>query len=242
MNIQLNNLTKHFAQKCAINIPQCTIQTGEIIGLEGNNGAGKTTLFRLLLDLLKADSGQVLYTTNNNDTNSTTTIDPSKTETWKQFTGAYIDHSFLIDFLTPQEYFAFIAKINHITTAQLNNTLTTYNNLMNEEILTQKKLIRDFSAGNQQKIGIIAALIAQPQLLILDEPFNFLDPSSQSLLKKILLQYQQTTNATILISSHNLQHTIEISTRIILLENGKIIKDLPNKQQEAKTELQTYFN
>lgn len=257
MKIQLTGLKKIFGEKTAVNIPSLEIDKGEVIGLVGNNGAGKTTLFRLLLDLQKADEGQVLLGFDENETKQTvstepitpsqdstnlTWIAPSETETWKALTGAYIDSGFLIDFLTPEEYFDFIAKVNHLPTEQLQSFLNSMAQLMDGEILGQKKLIRDFSAGNQQKIGIIAAMIAHPQLLILDEPFNFLDPSSQNLLKKIILDYHKQTNATILVSSHNLQHTIEISTRVILLEKGKIIKDLPNENQKAEADLEAYFN
>lgn len=257
MKIQLTGLKKIFGEKTAVDIPSLEIDKGEVIGLVGNNGAGKTTLFRLLLDLQKADEGQVLLGLDENETKQTvstesltsaqdstnlTWIAPSETETWKALTGAYIDSGFLIDFLTPEEYFDFIAKVNHLPTEQLQSFLNSMAQLMDGEILGQKKLIRDFSAGNQQKIGIIAAMIAHPQLLILDEPFNFLDPSSQNLLKKIILDYHKQTNATILVSSHNLQHTIEISTRVILLEKGKIIKDLPNENQKAESDLEAYFN
>ena len=246
MKIQLTGLKKIFGEKTAVDIPSLEIDKGEVIGLVGNNGAGKTTLFRLLLDLQKADEGQVLLgfdeketkqtvstepLTSAQDSTNLTWIAPSETETWKALTGAYIDSGFLIDFLTPEEYFDFIAKVNHLPTEQLQSFLNS-----------MAQLIRDFSAGNQQKIGIIAAMIAHPQLLILDEPFNFLDPSSQNLLKKIILDYHKQTNATILVSSHNLQHTIEISTRVILLEKGKIIKDLPNENQKAEADLEAYFN
>ena len=257
MKIQLTDLKKIFGEKTAVDIPSLEIDKGEVIGLVGNNGAGKTTLFRLLLDLQKADEGQVLLGFDENETKQTvstkpltsaqdstnlTWIAPSETEVWKALTGAYIDSGFLIDFLTPEEYFDFIAKVNHLPTEQLQSFLNSMAQLMDGEILGQKKLIRDFSAGNQQKIGIIAAMIAHPQLLILDEPFNFLDPSSQNMLKKIILDYHKQTNATILVSSHNLQHTIEISTRVILLEKGKIIKDLPNENQKAEADLEAYFN
>ena len=257
MKIQLTGLKKIFGEKTAVDISSLEIDKGEVIGLVGNNGAGKTTLFRLLLDLQKADEGQVLLGLDENETKQTvstesltsaqdstnlTWIAPSETETWKALTGAYIDSGFLIDFLTPEEYFDFIAKVNHLPTEQLQSFLNSMAQLMDGEILGQKKLIRDFSAGNQQKIGIIAAMIAHPQLLILDEPFNFLDPSSQNLLKKIILDYHKQTNATILVSSDNLQHTIEISTRVILLEKGKIIKDLPNENQKAEADLEAYFN
>ena len=169
-------------------------------------------------------------------------INPAEDENWKTTTGAFIDDSFLIDFLTPEEYFAFIAKVNDITQETLQERLDGLLPLMADEILGQKKLIRDYSAGNKQKIGIISALINNPSLLILDEPFNFLDPSSQNILKKVLVEYNKQTGATILVSSHNLQHTIEISSRIALLEQGKIIKDLSNEGGCAEQELEAYFN
>ena len=218
MNISINNLKKSFGDRTVVDIEQFNINKGEILGLVGNNGAGKTTLFRLILDLLKADSGMVTIGD----------INPAEDENWKTTTGAFIDDSFLIDFLTPEEYFAFIAKVNDITQETLQERLDGLLPLMADEILGQKKLIRDYSAGNKQKIGIISALINNPSLLILDEPFNFLDPSSQNILKKVLVEYNKQTGATILVSSHNLQHTIEISSKIALLEQGKIIKDLSN--------------
>lgn len=257
MNIQINNLKKAFGEKIAVDIPNFVIHDGDILGLVGNNGAGKTTLFRLLLDLLRADEGRVLLSFRHTDPHQEPasetlvdgtpaaeafTVDPSQSEEWKQYTGAYIDEGFLIDFLTPEEYFEFIAKVNHIDKERLSTFLASLSKFMNGEILGQKKLIRDFSAGNKQKIGIISALIAQPKLLILDEPFNFLDPSSQNFLKRLLLNYHQATGATILVSSHNLQHTVEISNRVALMEKGSIIKDLPNIHGQAEKELEDYFN
>lgn len=257
MNIQINNLKKAFSEKIAVDIPNFEIHDGDILGLVGNNGAGKTTLFRLLLDLLRADEGRVLLSFRHTNPHQEPaseipvdgtpaaeafTVDPSQSEDWKQHTGAYIDEGFLIDFLTPEEYFEFIAKVNHIDKERLSTFLASLSKFMNGEILGQKKLIRDFSAGNKQKIGIISALIAQPKLLILDEPFNFLDPSSQNFLKRLLLNYHQTTGATILVSSHNLQHTVEISNRVALMEQGSIIKDLPNINGQAEKELEDYFN
>lgn len=231
MEIKISSIKKKFGEKIAVDIPSFTIHDGEVLGIVGNNGAGKTTLFRLLLDLTKADEG--ILTLNGEA--------PSESENWKTYTGAYIDDGFLIDFLTPEEYFEFIAKVNDIDKETLYQRLGNIKSFMADEILGQKKLIRDYSAGNKQKIGIISALINKPQLLILDEPFNFLDPSSQNLLKKLLVEYNRATGATILISSHNLQHTIEISSRIVLLEHGSIIKDLSNQHATARQELEDYF-
>lgn len=232
MAIQVNDLKKTFGEKTAVNISDFTIHDGDILGLVGNNGAGKTTFFRLILDLIKADCGQVLV----NDCN------PVLSEDWKNFTGAYLDEGFLIDFLTPEEYFEFIAKVNNIPKAELEERLKVFEHFMGGEILGQKKLIRNLSAGNKQKVGIISALINKPQIVILDEPFNFLDPSSQNILKHLLEDLNKETHSTILVSSHNLSHTIEISTRIALMENGVIIKDLSNDEDgSAKVQLENYF-
>ena len=244
MQIELKGLVKSFKDKTAVDIDSLHIADGEMVGLVGNNGAGKTTLFRLMLDLLKADNGYVELTFAAADAHPTDplTVNPAILEDWKQYTGAYIDSGFLIEFLTPEEYFDFIAKVSNISKEQLDTRLDKYAQFMGGEIMGQKKLIRDFSAGNKQKIGIVAALINQPQLLILDEPFNFLDPSSQNILKQLLTNYNSRHGATILLSSHNLQHTVEVSSRIVLLEHGKIIKDLPNTEGSADAELEDYFS
>ena len=229
--ITISNLKKQFGETIACDIQALEIKDGEILGLVGNNGAGKTTLFRMLLDLLKPDAGTVTLDG----------INPAESEAWKDKTGAYIDDSFLIEFLTPEEYFAFLGKISGLSQEEVDNRLKHFERFASGEIFGQKKLIRNLSAGNKQKVGIIAALFYKPQLVILDEPFNFLDPSSQNILKHVLTDYNKETGATILISSHNLQHTIDISTRITLLEKGVVIKDLSNVEGSAKTELENYF-
>ena len=229
--ITISNLKKAFGQTIASDIPSFQVNDGDILGLVGNNGAGKTTLFRMLLDLLKPDEGTVML----DDFN------PAESEEWKASTGAYIDEGFLIDFLTPEEYFAFIGKITDMPQEAVDERLKDFERLAAGEIFGQKKLIRNLSAGNKQKVGIISALFNRPKLLILDEPFNFLDPSSQNVLKHVLTEYNRETGATILISSHNLQHTVDISTRIALLEKGKIIRDLPNTDGSSRSELEDYF-
>lgn len=239
MKIELSNLEKHFGTNTAVDIESFTINNGDILGLVGNNGAGKTTLFRLMLDLLKADKGEVALLPSADD--CPVAINPALSEDWKAYTGAYIDDGFLIDFLTAEEYFDFIGRVSGMTKDQIAKRLTYFEPLMGGEILNQKKYIRDFSAGNRHKVGIIAALLNRPELVILDEPFNFLDPRSQNMLKKILVEYNKETGATVIVSSHNLQHTTEISTRIALLEHGVIIKDLDNHDAEAVVELQDYF-
>lgn len=231
MKIQIEQLRKCYGKKVAVNISEYQIAEGEMLGLVGNNGAGKTTLFRLTLDLLKADNGHVLIDG----------TDVSKDESWKETVGAYMDESFLIDYLTPDEYFQFIGKAYGLDKATVDERVGRFDRFMNGEVKGQKTYIRNLSAGNKQKVGIIGAMLHNPSLLILDEPFNFLDPTSQSALKFLLKEYNQTTGATVLVSSHNLLHTIEISSRIALLEHGVIIRDLPNENRATEKELESYF-
>lgn len=231
MEITINNLIKDFGKKRAVDIESYSVNSGEMVGLVGNNGAGKTTLFRLILDLVKSNNGAVKIGE----------WDVSKSEEWKKIMGAYVDESFLINYLTAEEYFYFLGDIYGISNKEIDSKLVEFEMFMNKEIIGTRKLIRDMSAGNKQKIGIIGALIHNPSIVILDEPFNFLDPSSQLSIKQILTNYNKKTEATILISSHNLNHTVEICNRIALLENGEIIRDIDNANHTAEKELEEYF-
>lgn len=232
MKISINNIQKRYGEVVASNIESYTIQPGDMVGLVGNNGAGKTTLFRLILDLLKADSGTITLDD----------VDVTTTEDWKSRTGAFIDDSFLIDYLTPCEYFYFLGRMYGMKKEDVDARLEQFRNFFNGEILGEKKLIRDYSMGNKQKIGIVSAMLHSPELLILDEPFNFLDPSSQNAIKHLLAEYNKATGATVLISSHNLNHTVEVCPRIALLEHGVIIRDINNADFSAEAELESYFD
>lgn len=230
--IIIDKLKKNFGEKIAVDIEHYEINQGDMLGLVGNNGAGKTTLFRIMLDLLKADDGKVII----ND------IDVSQSEDWKSITGAFIDDGFLIDYLTPEEYFYFIGKMYGLKKEEVDERLIPFERFMSGEVIGHKKLIRNYSAGNKQKIGIISAMLHYPQLLILDEPFNFLDPSSQSIIKHLLKKYNEEHQATVIISSHNLNHTVDACPRIALLEHGVIIRDIINEDNSAEKELEDYFN
>ena len=244
MKIQIENLKKSFGEKVAVDIEQYEIKDGEMLGLVGNNGAGKSTLFRLMLDLVKADGGRVLMHPSEEEQSqgiAQGSVDVAHTEDWKDWTGAFVDESFLIDYLTPDEYFQFIGRISGRKQEEVDTLLQDFEQFMAGEVAGQKKLIRNLSAGNKQKVGIVGAMLLQPKVLILDEPFNFLDPSSQSAIKRLLQEYNRKTGATILVSSHNLQHTVDICPRIALLEHGVIIRDIENTDGQAAKELESYF-
>ena len=228
--IQVNNLIKSYKGIPAVAIEQLELHPGEVIGLVGNNGAGKTTFFRLLLDLIRADKGEVL-----SKDNPVTT-----TEDWKAYTAAYIDEGFLIDYLTPEEYFYFVGKLNRLSQADVNDFLQHYAEFFDDSILNKGKYIRDFSKGNQFKIGIVAALLTDPEFLILDEPFANLDPTTQLRLVDMIKQLAAEKQLCILVSSHDINHVSEVCTRILLMEKGKIIKDIEGGET-AYTEMVEYF-
>ncbi len=228
--IFIKKLKKTYKGIDAVDIAQLEIYAGEVVGLVGNNGAGKTTFFRLLLDLIRASSGEILSKGN------LVTV----TEEWKSYTAAYIDEGFLIDYLTPEEYFYFVGKLNQLSKADVDDFLHSYKVFFDDAILQKGKYIRDFSKGNQFKIGIVAALLTNPELLILDEPFANLDPTTQLRLVAMIKQLATDHRMCIIVSSHDINHVSEVSSRILLMEKGKIIKDIAGGEA-AYDEMVNYF-
>lgn len=228
--IQILKLQKAYGGTTVLDIPELTIQNGEVFGLVGNNGAGKTTLFSLILDLIRATKGKVIINE----------IAVSKSEDWKSITSAYIDESFTIGYLTPDEYFNFIGELRGMNTNDIAGFLANFNEFFNDEILGKKKFIRDLSKGNQKKLGVVGALIGNPEIVILDEPFANLDPTSQFKLRKIIKDFAATQNKTFLISSHDLDHVTDVCTRIVILQKGEIIRDV-QKTKTTLAELEEFF-
>ena len=229
--IKIRNITKTYSKETVLKIDYLDINSGQTFGLVGNNGAGKTTLFSALLDLIKPTTGEVL----NNGINVRTSED------WKSFTSAFLDESFLISYLMPEEYFYFVGELRNFNKDKVDEFLKQFEDLFNGEILGGKKFIRDLSKGNQKKVGIVAALIGDPEVIILDEPFANLDPTTQIRLKKIIKTLSQKVGVTVLVSSHDLQDVTEVSDRIVLLEKGLVIKDI-KKTKKTLQDLETYFN
>ncbi|MDP3685056.1 MAG: ABC transporter ATP-binding protein [Ignavibacteria bacterium] len=228
--IEVKNLTKKYNGTMVLDLPELQIKKGESFGLVGNNGAGKTTFFSLILDLIEATTGEIL----------SSGVKTARSDHWKDYTGSFIDEKFLIEFLYPEEYFEFIADLHGLSKSEYDNFLNRFNDFFNTEILKQKKFIRDLSKGNQKKVGIAAALLAKPEVIILDEPFPHLDPTSVFRLKKMLQEFKNEFNTTLLISSHDLNHVTEVCERIVVLDKGKIVHDLARGEENLKL-LQNYF-
>ena len=196
----------------------------------GNNGAGKTTLFSLLLDLIQPSTGHII----NND------VQVNTSEDWKPFTSSFIDETFLIGYLTPEEYFYFIGDLRGQNKADVDALLAQYQDFFHGEILGQKKYLRDLSKGNQKKAGIVASFIGNPKVVILDEPFANLDPTTQIRLKQIIKELAEQKDVTVLVSSHDLIHVTEVCERIVVLNKGEVVKDIETSAETLK-ELEVFF-
>ena len=229
--IQAHNLSKSYGKNTVLNIIDLDIPKGQSFGLVGNNGAGKTTFFSLLLDLIRPTSGRI----------KSNGIIVNESEDWKPFTSSFIDESFLIGYLTPEEYFYFIGDLRGQSKADVDDLVSQFEDFFNGEILGVKKYLRDLSKGNQKKAGIVAALIGNPEIIILDEPFANLDPTTQIRLKQIIKKLTDDREVSVLISSHDLMHVTEVCERIVVLEKGEVIKDLRTSEATLK-ELEQHFS
>lgn len=228
--ITINNLSKTYGSQTVLNIAELTIPTGQSFGLVGNNGAGKTTLFSLLLDLIQPTSGHII----------SSDIQVNTSEAWKPFTSSFIDETFLIGYLTPEEYFYFIGDLRGQNKADVNALLAQFQDFFHGEILGQKKYLRDLSKGNQKKAGIVASFIGDPKVVILDEPFANLDPTTQIRLKQIIKELAAKEDVTVLVSSHDLIHVTEVCERIVVLNKGEVVKDIKTSAETLK-ELEVFF-
>ncbi|MDX8341394.1 ABC transporter ATP-binding protein [Draconibacterium sp. IB214405] len=228
--IQVNNLQKIYNGTTVLNLEELSIAKGEVFGLVGNNGAGKTTFFSLVLDLIRANKGEVVING----------IQVSKTEDWKELVAAYIDESFTIGYLTPDEYFEFIGELRGMNTKDVSNFLEAYTDFFKDEILGKKKFIRDLSKGNQKKVGVVGALLGNPEVIVLDEPFANLDPSSQYQLRNIIKEYSKQKEKTLLISSHDLDHVADVCSRIVILDKGEVVRDV-EKTESTLADLEEFF-
>lgn len=228
--ITAQKLTKQYNGVTVLNIEYLDIPKGQSFGLVGNNGAGKTTFFSLLLDLIQPTTGGI----KNNK------IEVDKSEAWKPFTSAFIDESFIIGYLTAEEYFYFIGDLRGQNKADVDALLEKHKEFFNNEILKSGKYLRDLSKGNMKKVGIIGALIGNPEVIILDEPFANLDPTTVNRLKKIIKELADDPNVTVLVSSHDLIHTVEVCSRIVALNKGEVVKDIQTSAETLK-ELEEFF-
>jgi len=229
--IEIRDLSKSYNGVQVLEMKHLDIPKGQAFGLVGNNGAGKTTLFSCLLDLIQPSTGYI-----KNGSNKV-----NESEDWKHHTASFIDETFLIGYLTPEEYFYFIGDLRGQNKADVDALLAGFEDFFNDEIIGKRKYLRDLSKGNQKKVGIVATLIGHPEVIILDEPFANLDPTTQIRLKEIIKKLAADRDVTVLVSSHDLQHVTEVCNRIVVLEKGQQVKDIMTSPATLK-ELENYFS
>ena len=226
--IEIHQLKKVYGKKIALDLDDLQINAHDAIGLVGNNGAGKTTMLSLILDLIQANKGYV--------TSKSQRV--AGNDDWKNYTAAYLNEGFLVPFLSSIEFLEFVGNLHQKNKVDVKLFLEE-NIAFFDYKEHGNKYIRELSAGNKNKVGILAAMLPQPEVLLLDEPFSNLDPSSQARLLEMLKQLHQK-GTLMIISSHDLKHVTEVCNRIILLESGKLLMDIATNEQTL-SELEAYF-
>jgi ABC-2 type transport system ATP-binding protein len=229
LTVEIINVSKKFNNNFALKDINLKIFDGEILGLLGPNGSGKSTLLKLILGMLKPDTGKIIvygYDVSKDALNV------------RKITGYVPEDPRLYEFLTGMEYLDFICNIYGV-----NNTDLVYDYLKIFEIYDKKdEIISSYSLGMKRKLSIIAALIHKPKLLLLDEPLNALDPKSARIFKDILLELKKRT--TIIFSTHILEIAQAICDKIVILDKGQVVSVASLKEilEIAKNKsLEEYF-
>lgn len=207
--LSVKNIIKYYGKNCAVNNLSFEVKNGEIFGLLGENGAGKTTTFRIIMGLLDSDSGSVLLDGKKIDYSLTDKI------------GFLTEERSLLTKMTVKEQIIFYGSLKGMEEEEI---LKKLDDLLKEfEILEYKnRKIKELSKGNQQKIQFITAVINDPKLLILDEPFTGLDPINVELFKNYIRKLQKK-GCSIIFSSHQMEHIEEFCEKLVILVKGKSI-------------------
>ncbi len=249
--IQIQQLTRNFGPKTAVDHLSLTVQTGEICGFLGPNGAGKTTTIRMMVGLLRPTSGTVVYGGSGELIPPTPTlprqgggslIKPPPRGGWVGVGGkatnmldiqrdslaarrrlGYIpDAPFLYEKLTGREHLHFVGEIYQVPTAQLEEETEHYLTLFGLQSIADQP-IEGYSHGMRQKVVMSAALLHHPDYLIVDEPMVGLDPRSARLVKDLFLRLAREKRTTLFLSTHSLDLAEEVCDRIGILASGRLV-------------------
>ncbi|MBC5772530.1 ABC transporter ATP-binding protein [Pontibacter sp. KCTC 32443] len=213
MSIAIKGLTKAYGKKHVLQELDLIIESGQCYCLLGKNGVGKSTFLNAILDLIQPDKGSISlfgkdYATNHLEV--------------KRNLGALCEDNPLIEEFTGLEYLNFVSKLYQLPTAEAAERIKSLTNYFFTDQESLHKNIAGYSTGMKKKIGIVAAILHKPQVLILDEPFTGLDPIAAQLLVKLIRSYS-TPNRVVLISSHDLNYVERIATHIGVLNDGQLM-------------------
>ena len=209
MALQIINLTKQFGNQTALNKINIEINNNEIIGLLGPNGAGKSTLMKSIVGALKIDEGQIIF--NGKD------IRENEIETKKNI-GFLPENNPLYDDMYVKEYLSFVADLHQVSIQRIEDVIDLVG------ITPEKsKKISQLSKGYQQRVGLAQAILHEPDLLILDEPTNGLDPNQIIEIRNVIKEIGK--EKTVILSTHIMQEVEALCSRVILIHEGNIIQD-----------------
>lgn len=209
--LEAKNLTKTFGPLTAVDDVSFTIKEGEILGMIGQNGAGKTTTFRLILDFLTADKGEVLWN------------GKRLTKSDYDIVGYLPEERGLYPKVTIEDQLIYFARLRGKKKKDIKPLIDMW---MEKFQVKGKKTdkVKSLSKGNQQKVQLIATLLHDPKLVILDEPFSGLDPVNAGLLEEGIKELRKK-GACVIFSSHNMNNVEEICDRLLMLRDGSVVLD-----------------
>ena len=209
MSLQIIDLTKKFGEQTALDNINLNIKKNEIVGLLGPNGAGKSTLMKSITGVLKIETGQILFQGRD--------ISQFPIESKKNI-GFLPENNPLYQDMFVKEYLNFVANIHKISSKRVEEVIDLVG------ITPEKsKKISQLSKGYKQRVGLAQAIIHQPDLLILDEPTNGLDPNQIIEIRNLIKEISH--EKTIILSTHIMQEVEALCSRVILIHKGHIIQD-----------------
>jgi len=207
--IEVEHITKTFGSTCAVNDVSFTIEPGEIFGLLGPNGAGKTTTIRIILDIFKPDAGRVAL------------LGGPMTEDKKDRIGYMPEERGLYQDISLDRCLSYLASLKGLSEVEARKRIERY--LERFDLLAhRRKKLKELSKGMQQKAQLITTLLHQPDLIIIDEPFNALDPVNTQMVKD-LLQEERQRGVTIVMCTHQMNQVEELCDRLVLINQGKVM-------------------
>lgn len=207
--LKVKDATKYYGELCAVDHLSFSVKSGEIFGLLGANGAGKTTTFRMIMSLLDANSGEI-------------TLDGKKIDySTMEEVGFVTEERSLMTKLTVKEQILYYGRLKGLTEEVILKRLEKYLEKFGISDYMNRK-IKELSKGNQQKIQFISAIINEPKLLILDEPFTGLDPINVKQFKDVIYELKKK-GCMIIFSSHQMEHIEEFCEKLVILVKGKVV-------------------
>lgn len=222
--IETRSLSKKYQTQYALKDVAVTIYKGDVYGLIGKNGAGKSTLLKIITRLIIPTNGNVIL------------FNSKSNKQWEnnlKRSGTVIEGPSAYDTLSAQQNLEYYCRLRGITNSKtvIKETL----NLVGLENMGKKKY-KNFSLGMKQKLGIAIAILARPDLLILDEPLNGLDPIAITEFRKMIEKLNKQRNMTIIISSHILSELYQVATRYGILDNGELVKEISKEDFDEISE------